>query len=241
MKEIKIEIAGKRIGIMAEHEGLLTLCAAYQIEEPAELQIEITPADMVQMREKAKQEDILEGKEPREYSDSYLETLAAYRKIAEVMVDYDTLLMHGSVVAVDGEAYLFTAKSGTGKSTHTRYWREVFGDRAIMVNDDKPLLKLTENGVLACGTPWDGKHHLSTNVCLPLKGICILERGKENEIHPISAQEALPMVFQQTYRPKNLGKYMELIDRLTQKLRFYRMQCTLDPNAAQMAYDKMSK
>ena len=167
------------------------------------------------------------------------EKLAVYRKICEKMVEFDTILMHGSVVAVDGEAFLFTAKSGTGKSTHTRFWREVFGERAVMVNDDKPLLKLTEDGVLACGTPWDGKHRLSTNVCVPLKAICILERGEDNEIHPITAQEALPMVFQQTYRPKNLARYMEIIDKLTQRVAFYRLRCNMSVEAAKMAYEAM--
>ncbi len=199
----------------------------------------VSPEDIARMRESADREDALEGKEPQNYSDAYLETLAVYRKICEKMVEYDTILMHGSVVAVDDQAYLFTAKSGTGKSTHTRLWREVFGERAVMVNDDKPLLKLTEDGVLACGTPWDGKHRLSTNVCLPLKAVCILERGEENEIHPISAQEALPMVFQQTYRPKNLGKYLEIIDKLTQRVAFYRLKCNQTAEAAKIAYEAM--
>ena len=181
----------------------------------------------------------MEGKDPQVYSDGYLESLAVYRKICEKMVEFDTILMHGSVVAVDGVAYLFTAKSGTGKSTHTRFWREVFGERAVMVNDDKPLLKLTEDGVLACGTPWDGKHRLSSNVCLPLKAICILERGDVNEIHRISPQEALPMVFQQTYRPKNLAKYMEIIDKLVGRVEFYRLRCNMTPEAAQVAYEAM--
>ena len=106
-----------------------------------------------------------------------------------------------------------------------------------MVNDDKPLLKLTEDGVLACGTPWDGKHRLSSNVCLPLKAICILERGETNEIYPISAQEALPMIFQQTHRPKKLAKYMEIIDKLTQRVKFYRLRCNMSQEAARIAYE----
>lgn len=76
-----------------------------------------------------------------EYSLSYLETLAVYRKIVTRLVFSDILLIHGSAIAVDGKAYLFTAPSGTGKSTHTRMWREYFKDRAVMVNDDKPLNK----------------------------------------------------------------------------------------------------
>jgi len=239
VKEAIIQIAGVKIGVNTCGKQTAELIREYRSEGGVCFSVEVTEEDIAVMREKAKQEDILEGKEPQSYSSGYLESLAVYRKICEKMVEYDTILMHGSVVAVDGEAYLFTAKSGTGKSTHTRFWREMFGERAIMVNDDKPLLKLKDDGVLACGTPWDGKHHLSTNVCLPLKAICILERGEENEIHPISAQEALPMVFQQTHRPKNMGKYMEIIDKLTQRVAFYRLKCNQTPEAAKIAYEGM--
>ena len=238
-KEFTIEIAEKPVGIRTGHPKTWEQCEKYLTEKAPKMVVSATVQDIARMREKAVREDALEGKVPQSYSDAYLESLAVYRKICEKMVDYDTILMHGSVVAVDGVAYLFTAKSGTGKSTHTRFWRELFGERAIMVNDDKPLLKLVEEGVLACGTPWDGKHHLSTNVCLPLKAICILERGEENEIHPISAQEALPMVFQQTHRPKNMAKYMEIIDKLMQRVSFYRLKCNQSPEAAKTAYEGM--
>ena len=238
-KEFAIEIAGMVVGINALHGKIREQCRGYMSEWNPDFWITVSSEDITRMRESAAREDALEGKSPQVYSDGYLESLAVYRKICEAMVEFDTILMHGSVVAVDGVAYLFTAKSGTGKSTHTRLWREVFGERAVMVNDDKPLLKLTEDGVLACGTPWDGKHRLSSNVCLPLKAICILERGEVNEITRISPQEALPMVFQQTYRPKNLGKYMEIIDKLAGRVEFYRLRCNMTPEAAQVAYEAM--
>ena len=239
MREFAIDIAGKVVGINALHNKTWEQCRVYLLDIEPELWISVVPEDIARMRESAAREDALEGKAPQVYLDGYLESLAVYRKICEAMVEFDTILMHGSVVAVDGVAYLFTAKSGTGKSTHTRFWREVFGERAVMVNDDKPLLKLTEDGVLACGTPWDGKHRLSTNVCLPLKAICILERGEVNEISRIRPQEALPMVFQQTYRPKKLGKYMEIIDKLAGRVEFYRLRCNMTPEAAQVAYEAM--
>ena len=185
----------------------------------------------------------MEGLPVRQLSDELLEITALQRKVTEALFDYDTLLFHGSVIAVDGEAYLFTAKSGTGKSTHTRFWRQVFGDRAVMVNDDKPFLRITTDGVIACGSPWMGKHGLGANIQVPLKAICILERGEVNRIAPISAPQALPMLFQQSQRPmqpRNLAKYMDLIDALASKVPVYRMQCNLDPQAAMVAYRGMS-
>ena len=163
--------------------------------------------------------------------------------MTEALFDYDTLLFHGSTIAVDNEAYLFTAKSGTGKSTHTRLWREMLGEKAIMVNDDKPFLKITEDGVIACGSPWNGKHRLGNNIQVPLKAICILERGEENSIQEITPKEALMMLIQQSSRPedpKKMGKYLDLIDRLAQNVKLYKMRCTISPEAAKLAYETMA-
>ena len=112
-----------------------------------------------------------------------------------------------------------------------------------MVDDDKPFLRLGEDGVTIYGTPWNGKHHLGENIHMPLKAICILERGMENRIVPITAQEALITIFQQSHRPadiRQMGKYMELVDRLAGCVSFYRLQCNMDPQAARVAYQGMS-
>ena len=154
------------------------------------------------------------------------------------------LLVHGSAVAVDGQGYLFTANCGTGKSTHTRYWREVFGERAVMVNDDKPFLRLTPQGVTLYGTPWSGKHGLHTNITLPLKGICILERGPENRIEKISPEEALPMLLHQIQPPlaeEKAEAFSRLVSRLADITPLWRMECTKDPRAATIAWEAMSR
>ena len=188
--------------------------------------------------------EILTFEEPSSYtfSDSYLETLAVYRRIAEKMPDFDTILFHGSCVAVDGVGYLFAAKSGTGKSTHTRLWRQVFGDRAVMINDDKPMIRAGSEGEspVIFGTPWDGKHHLSTNTCVPLKDLCILERAGENTIRALSPREAYPLLLKQVYRPMNMPameKTLCILDRLMTSVGLWRLGCTIDPQAACIAYN----
>ena len=188
-------------------------------------------------------EAVEEGIPIRKFTDSFLERATIQRKIARELLNRDTILLHGSTVGVDGAAYMFTGPCGTGKSTHTRLWREVFGSRATMINDDKPFLEIKPEGVTAWGSPWMGKHRLGANIGVPLKAICILERGEENRISPISAKEALPMLMQQSQRPQkaqNYPKYLELIDKLAGKVAFYRMACNMDSQAAEMAYQTMS-
>ena len=158
------------------------------------------------------------------------------------MPDYGTFLFHGSCVAVDGQGYLFTAKSGTGKSTHTRLWREYLGDKAVMVNDDKPLLSVLESGVIVHGTPYNGKHKLGSNISVPLKAICILERAEENHIERITKAQAYAMLLQQVYRPQDsaqMAKTLQLIDKAAERTELYRLGCNMDISAAETAYNAM--
>ena len=135
-------LAGHAIKIESLYSQVHTLCVAYRVEDDAEYCITTAPADIAYERKRSVRADELEGVAVREYANPYLETLAVYRKLAQLLVQDDILLMHGAVVAVDGLAYLFTAKSGTGKTTHTRLWLRQFGARAVMVNGDKPLFPL---------------------------------------------------------------------------------------------------
>ena len=186
----------------------------------------------------------MENGKPIHHTGPYLETLAIHRKIAEEMLNYDVLLFHGSAVAVDGWAYLFTAPSGTGKSTHARLWREFFGSRAVMINDDKPFLKCTEKGIIAYGTPWNGKHHLGTNTAAPLKAVCILTRDAENYIERISVRDALLTLYIQGYHseePSRMEKTLVLIGRISRYTALYRLGCNMEPEAAKISYEGMQE
>ncbi|MBO4873375.1 MAG: hypothetical protein J5496_08195 [Lachnospiraceae bacterium] len=236
-------IADKVISVDSLFESVHLLCRDYLTEEPADFAVRILPDMIEEEQEKAAREAIQEGRKPRKWSDAYLEELAVYRKIAEKMPEYDTVLIHGSAVAVDDEAYLFTAPSGTGKSTHTRLWRELFGERAVIVNDDKPLLRIGKDQTVIYGTPYDGKHHLSTNIAVPLKAICFLKRGRENHIRELSEREVFQRLFAQVYRPEDssaLQKTLELLTRLIKLVSFYELTCNMDPEAALVAYEGMN-
>lgn len=237
------KIAEKVIEIQSLHEEVHKLCRKYKLNDVSDFRVEISQSDIDFERKKSALEDEKESILTRIFSDSYLETLAVYRKIAEQMIEYNTLLFHGSAIAIDGMGYLFTAKSGTGKSTHTRLWKEYFGERAVMVNDDKPLIQVNGNGVLVHGTPWDGKHHLSRNISVPLKAICILNRGAENKICRITKSAAYPMLLQQTHRPMNAEKMQNvftLLDRMCENLSLYRLECNMNPDAVTTAYNGMN-
>lgn len=238
----KYLIAEKVIEVTSLYNSVHDYCKDYLSDGSPDLIVKITQADIDFERKKSAREDIAEGREVRNFSDDYLEELAVYRKIADHMPEYDTILFHGSIIAVDGQGYLFTARSGTGKSTHTRLWRELLGEKAVMVNDDKPLLRITENGVIAYGTPYNGKHRLGCNISVPLKGLCILTRADKNSICRISKSEAYSMLMQQVYRPADplsMKKTLCLIDKLAAVTPLYRLGCNMDIEAAEVSYNGM--
>lgn len=243
MAEFTMEIAGHVAAVTSLFESTRDYCRAYLTEKEPEFSVTVTRADLEFEQNFLAEEAREEGFRPRTFTDPFLDRAAIQRKIAEYLFDHDVLMLHGSLVAVDGEGYLFTARSGTGKSTHTRLWRQAFRERAVMVNDDKPFLRLTGGGVLACGAPWSGKHGLDANVTVPLKGICILRRGSENRIRRIEAEEAEVMLRHQGSRPLDPEKepqFLSLVDKMLNTVPLWQMDCTKDPESALVSYRAMS-
>ena len=113
-----------------------------------------------------------------------------------------------------------------------------------MLNDDKPLIEIRDTGVTIYGTPWNGKHRLGTNISLPLKAICILERGENNSIKKIAPYDAISTVITQTLRTNDLNemdKMLSLTDKLLASVPFYRLKCNMNDDAAVVSYNAMAK
>ena len=159
------------------------------------------------------------------------------------LINFGGLMLHSSAVVVDGAAYLFTADSGTGKSTHTSLYLKEFGERAFILNDDKPALRYEDGRFYAYGTPWSGKTAQNKNIRVPLAGICVLFRGEKNEIKRIHGKAAILGIYSQTLRPQS-AKYMEkllsLIEKMIDTVPVWELKCNMDPEAAHISYAAMS-
>ncbi|MCR5151229.1 MAG: hypothetical protein K6B52_08420 [Clostridiales bacterium] len=239
MIDFNISLAGIPIHISAGYETSLRYCRDYITSAAPKFSVDINQNDIEFEREKSEKEDKDKGLPPRQFADSYLETLAIYRKISEKLPYYDTVLFHGAVVAVGNKSWMFTAPSGTGKTTHTGLWlKNIPG--AYIVNGDKPLIKLTNGGAVACGTPWRGKEHYGRNVQVPLEGIVFLEQSAENGIKQVTLSDELPSMLSQCYRPADTGaflKTLQLINSLAGCVKIYRMGCNMEDEAALIAYE----
>ena len=243
MDVFRIKLAGLPMELRCRYPFSRELCADYLTREEPQAVIEVSEQDVAFEREKSLREAVYEGLAPIDYPDDYLESVAAYRKIALEMTKHGAAVFHGAVIAVDGEAYAFTASSGTGKTTHMKLWLRHFGDRALVVNGDKPILRVDGGRVYACGTPWCGKENLNTNVVLPLKAICVLERDAANHIERIGMGDALAVLMQQIYRPAQadaMRRTVQLVGKLGSLVKLYRLGCNMDEEAAVIAYEGMN-
>lgn len=243
MAEFKIEIAGQVFAVHSLFDSTRDYCRAYLSDKKEQYRIAVARDHLQFEQDFLRAEAIEEGIRIRTFTDPFLERAAIQRQVADLLIRHGTVLLHGSAVAVDGQGYLFTAKCGTGKSTHTRLWRQAFGQRAVMINDDKPFIRLSGSGAVICGAPWSGKHGLDTNITVPLKGICILERGVENRIRSIVPADAREMLYKQCSPPLDealLPTHRELVERLLACTPLWRMECNKEIGAAITAHRAMS-
>lgn len=243
MAQFCIEIAGFTAQVRSCFDSTRDYCRKYLTDKPADFSVSVTE-DMLDFEQQALDlEAEQEGLRKRVFTRPFLERAAIQRQVAEQLLDQGVLLFHGSALAADGRGYLFTAPCGTGKSTHARLWLRELGDRAQIINDDKPFLRLTDGQFLVCGAPWSGKHGLDNNICVPLQAICMLERGKENRIAPAASSQVRDFLAHQCLVPRQTERqkaFEMLVQTLADTVPVYSMQCTPQPEAARMAFEAMA-
>ena len=197
-----------------------------------------------QIKFKIKEEYINKKKEDIPYlswdEHEYMATCSAFYS---ELLRFGGMMLHSSCVEKDGFAYLFSARSGTGKSTHTHLWLENLENTRI-INDDKPAL-LRENGVwYACGTPFSGKTDENLDVKIPVRAIVFLFRGKDNKVKRLDKSMAAPLVLEQTINPVNKSLAVNMLDSLDLLLRevpVFTLHCNMEKDAATTAYNEIER
>ena len=164
-------------------------------------------------------------------------TMIAY---AYATADKKTVLMHASVVSLEGRGYLMTAPSGTGKSTHTRLWRQCF-DQCELVNDDNPVVRIEQGKAIVYGSPWSGKTPCYRNVCHPVGAYVRLFQEPENNIHPYQPLEAyamlLPAMSCMVWDKRMQTGVSKTVAEMVRLNPMYRLGCRPDEAAARLCRD----
>lgn len=213
-----VGLAGYLIEVDSISPRACILCMDYLMEGNPDCRVKITEEDV--------RRELLDSVGISSNAIS-LENAAVYRKITEKLLAYGVILMHGAVIGIGDSAYMFSAPSGTGKTTHIRLWLRNIND-SYVINGDKPLIKIESDRIIACGTPWSGNENMNTNTMKPLKAIVFLERSDSNYIEELSFPKAYPYLLRQTYLPNNpekAKKVLELLSQIYKKTTFWRFHC----------------
>lgn len=240
--EYKIKLANLIVEIESPNNYLKDKCRDYFLySEQTDIYIEkITAKEIQEEREIAARQRAKDNLPQIDFCDDYLEYINTYRKIVEKSPSFGVFLMHGAAVAVEDKAYMFLAKSGTGKTTHILNWVKAVPG-TVIINGDKPLIDTRNMAV--CGTPWSGKENYNTNITIPLAGICVLERGSTNNISRVSSWDAVRSINNQTYWPSDVEmrrKTLKMVDKLSE-IPCYKLACTPEEESAKISYSAMRK
>lgn len=230
MSNFQIKIANLVIGINNKYEYVSRLCREYKVKgEKEDFCVSVTD------------QEILREQDGNEwFSLPYCESLCLYRAICLRLIAYDAFLMHSAALSLDGEAYIFAAKSGVGKTTQMKLWMEEFGERVQVVNGDKPVYRFLDGVLYACGTPWQGKEGLGNNIMVPMKAIFFLERGAENQIRPMEENEVIGRIFHQLLMPREeeaMEHFMDMIEKTMAAVDCYLLRCNMEKDAVRVAYE----
>ena len=232
MRELIVNFADIHIKIHTNYDYMHKLCKDY-IVDTNEYDMEVYPGD-----------DYKHFMDDNPiYTEAYCESVSLYEQIGKQLPFYNAFLMHGAVITYKDKALMFTAQSGTGKSTHIKLWKQRFKSDVDIVNGDKPIVRVFEDGIKVFGTPFCGKERWHKNRSAYLHSICIIQQALENEIARISSEDAILPLYQQIYLSKEneevACKQLALFDQLLSLIPVYKLKCNMSIEAAEVAYKGM--
>lgn len=234
---IKISVASLVIGIDNRYDYIEKLARGYitRAEDEADFIVRADDEDF-------EREERFGDAEHR-FPPAYLESIIIHRKIAEQLPKYNAFVFHGAAMSVGDKAYILTAPSGTGKTTHMRLWLDLYDDVSV-INGDKPIIRVEEGRAYVYGTPWRGKENYGSNTRAELSAIVFLSRGKENRAESVSADEVSLQFFRQAYMPESreaLARTMSLAGDVLRNVERVALWCNMQRSAAEVARSAIEK
>lgn len=158
------------------------------------------------------------------------------------VLHHDGFSIHASTVVKDGKGFLFLGKSGTGKSTHSRLWKEVWKDVELL-NDDNPIVRRIDGRWWVYGSPWSGKTPCYKQRRAPLQGMVRLRQASENRWLPVQGVKAWTTVYPSCaviYQEGSLYERLRnTLNRLVTDVTVGRMECLPNTEAAELSWKNM--
>ena len=227
-------IAEMNIAVEAIYEKTYDYLEDYQVDS-GEYELYIAPTEEM-IRHEAELGEELHGTSGSMY---ICEAVAILRVICDYIINKGGFFLHCSCLMYRGEAIVFTAPSGTGKSTHSALWRKYLGEEVRMINDDKPLVRERDGRFVIYGTPWKGKHGIGENISAPIKAVVFLRQAPENKAEKLDPITALSLILQQTVLPtkkQDLSLLLDMLGRMLESVQLIRLGCTISEEAVQTVH-----
>lgn len=156
-------------------------------------------------------------------------------------VGHDVTPVHSSAIVCNGRAVLFLGESGTGKSTHTRLWRENIAG-AVLLNDDSPFIGFVDGRATAFGAPWSGKTPCYKQEHYPIAAIVRLSQAPHNAIRPLRSVHAIGALLPSLtpafgYDDELQDRMLATLSKIISQVPVYHLECLPDAAAARLSYD----
>lgn len=225
-----IEIAGVPIRINCNSEKIEKYCKNFVVERQPEITVcsnESEANDFFNLGEGSR---------------DYCEMLSVFKAVAEKLPLTDRFLLHGAGIKYKNDGIIFLASSGVGKTTHINLWKKYLGERAEIINGDKPVLKEEKGAIFFYDSPWHGKEGYGNGTKAELKAFCVIKRAKQNKITAISQKQALKEIVNRLYLPENelaVEKTLTFMEKLV-NIPFFLLECNMEKEAFLTAFSKLT-
>ncbi|MBP5694114.1 MAG: hypothetical protein J6X03_01485 [Bacilli bacterium] len=235
MVNFSLKLANIVLSINCFNETTKRYCKDFIVDEKPDLVISLTEEDI--------KNEVINSTNNQFYVDE--EISALYRKIADTLIEKNIVVFHSSSFMVGDSAFLVTARSGVGKSTHVKLLKELLNEKMSYINDDKPLLEVKGDKIIIHSSPWNGKERRGSNVSAELKAIIFLSRGVDNTFEKIEDKNSIYFdLISQIYLPYEKAKRekaLKIADKIKENINFYKIYVNKDISAAKMTYERIIK
>ena len=231
-----VKIADIIIKINSSHPYVPSICKKYEIKkyDHIDFEVDITDEDYKNVRK---------HEEYKDYPDWYIEGGVVYRKICHQLYKYNAIMIHGTAILYNNKVYMLSAPSGTGKSTHANLIIEASKNKAIIINGDKPIIRLKDGKYYAYGTPWCGKEYEGTCQFAEVAAICFLERG-EPRIEGMSPKEVTKSIITEIVYPaseEEAAGLFRILNEVIMQCKLYKVYCDLSKESGKLSFEKILK
>ncbi len=175
----------------------------------------------------------------------YVEHMELCTRACDALLPFERAIFHGVAFIWRGQAWLLTALSGTGKTTHYIQWKRQYGGEISIINGDKPVLDFSEEGISVHPSPWRGKENMGSMRSAPLGGIIMLKQGQENAMRRVEPKEVVVELFMQFLftrsTPLDVQRVCALEERLLQTVPVWQLVNRGDEASARLCHDTLAK